>query len=330
MSLQVSVIKDEVTNAAADVLLLKHARQFYGADEAVAERLALTGVCQPSDLAVAPGKHRLVETAGAISAHRALFLGTDSLRAFRYSQMRQFAKQAIEVLSQQKFPVETLATTVHGAGYGLDIEEALRWLILGFQQGLITHPLPALRRLVFVERNARRFEVLNQALADVELVIPQSVVNARDSTQEMFTSQLSSPPRKKIVFVAMPFGEEFEDIYQFGIYNAVRRMGYVCEKVDQSMFTGSIVEQITSLIKSAEFIVADLSAERPNVYLEVGFAWGLAKPVILVAREGQQLHFDLSHHKCLFYRTIGKLADSLSYTIQQMFGPGDSGEPGHV
>jgi hypothetical protein len=125
----------------------------------------------------------------------------------------------------------------------------------------------------------------------------------------------------------MPFSEEFEDIYQFGIYAAVRRAGYVCEKVDESVFTGNIVERITNSIQGAEFVIADLTLERPNVYLEVGFAWGLRRPVILVAREGQRLHFDLSHHKCIFYRTIGKLSESLEKTIHDMFGPGSGGTP---
>ena len=42
--------------------------------------------------------------------------------------------------------------------------------------------------------------------------------------------------------------------------------------------------------------------------------------VILVAREGQRLHFDLSHHKCLFYKTIGRLSESLEKTVLEMFG----------
>ena len=58
-------------------------------------------------------------------------------------------------------------------------------------------------------------------------------------------------------------------------------------------------------IRDATFVVADLTMERPNVYLEVGYAWGMNRPMILVAREGQRLHFDLSHHKCMFYTTIG-------------------------
>jgi hypothetical protein len=92
--------------------------------------------------------------------------------------------------------------------------------------------------------------------------------------------------------------------------------------VDQSVFAGSIVDRIMDGIQNAQFVVADLTLEKPNVYLEVGYAWGMNKPVILVAREGQRLHFDLSHHKCLFYKTIGKLAESLEQTVLDMFGPG--------
>ena len=85
------------------------------------------------------------------------------------------------------------------------------------------------------------------------------------------------------------------------------------------------VERITDGIKNATFIVAEMSQDRPNVYLEVGFAWGLKKPVILIARDGEKLHFDLSHHKCLFYKTIGKLSESLERTILQAFGSGNPG-----
>jgi hypothetical protein len=142
------------------------------------------------------------------------------------------------------------------------------------------------------------------------------------ATLNVGTTPAAEPVKKKSVFVAMPFSEEFEDVYQFGIYSTIRRCGYMCEKVDESVFAGSIVDRIMDGIRNAEFIVADLTLEKPNVYLEVGYAWGMNKRVILVAREGQRLHFDLSHHKCLFYKTIGKLAESLEKAVLEMFGPG--------
>jgi len=327
MVLKVAIVKDDVTRVAADVLLLKHAQGFYGADEAVALRLVQYGIGSERDIAPGEGEHRLVETHDALPARRVLFLGTPPLRKFSYREMRQFARRAIEVLSREAAPVRTLITTVHGAGYGLDIEEALRSMILGFQQGLTTHPLATLEQIVFVERNARRYEVLHNALADVELVLPP-LPPAREAAGAPTLARVESE-RKPSVFVAMPFSDEFEDVYQFGIYAAVRRCGYVCEKVDESAFVGNIVERITEGIRSAEFVIADMSDERPNVYLEVGFAWGLKRPVILVAREGQRLHFDLSHHKCLFYKTIGKLSDALEKTIREMFGPARVPEQRH-
>lgn len=324
--IQIELAREDIIAIDADVLILKHAQSFYGADESVYLRLSQQGVCHESDVSPKDGETAFLETQGAIGAKHALFLGTPHLGKFSYREIRLFAQRAIEFLAKKGLRIETLATTVHGAGFGLDIEESFRSMILGFQQGLTAHPINSLKKVIFVERNARRQELLQGALGDVQLILP-SIPNAgnvapksaTESTTEITAAKLIATPARKTVFVAMPFSESFEDVYQFGIYATVRRCGFVCEKVDQSMYAGSIVDRITSSIQTAEFVIADLTEERPNVYLEVGYAWGLGKPVILVAREGQRLHFDLSHHKCLFYRTIAKLSEQLEQTIQDLF-----------
>jgi hypothetical protein len=312
MGLEIAVVKECVTAVAADVLLLKHARGHYGADETVAMRLMRHGRYTDRDLSPAEREHAMLPTEGEIAADRVLFVGVPFLRNFRYQEMRNFARRAIQAIAESKLPVRSLATTVHGPGYGLDYEEAFRWLVVGFQEGLTTHPVPSLEQVIFVERNARRFEALQELAAATTLVVPPKPAATSARPPE--------PPRKKTAFVAMPFTDDFEDVYQFGIYAAVRRCGYVCEKVDEAMFTGPIIEQIKDGIQNASFVVADLSLERPNVYLEVGYAWGLKKPVILVAREGQRLHFDLSHHKCLFYKNISRLSEALEKHVREMFG----------
>lgn len=316
--IQIELVKEDVIAVDADVLLLKHAQSFYGADESVCLRLSQHGVCQESELCPKDGEAVFLETQGAIGAKSALFLGIPPLGKFSYREIRLFAQRAIEFLSKKNVRIETLATTVHGAGCGLDIEESFRSMILGFQQGLTSHPIASLKKVVFVERIARRHELLQGSLGDVQLVLPAMQV-ANNVALINTTNKLVGAATRKTVFVAMPFSESFEDVYQFGIYATVRRCGYVCEKVDQSMYAGSIIDRILCSIKSAEFVIADLTEERPNVYLEVGYAWGLDIPVILVAREGQRLHFDLSHHKCLFYRTITRLSEQLEQTIQDLF-----------
>lgn len=328
--MEISVQCADVASVPADLLLLKYAQNLYGATQAIAARLAERKICRESDIAPAIGDHFMIHSDGAIAATRTLFLGTPRLRDFRYHEMTQFARRAIKLISENQLPVRTLATTVHGAEYGLDVAEALRALIFGFQQGLATSPLPQLEKIIFVERNARRCELLKTLLQGVELVSPvptavtgQSTSLPATATLKAGTTDAAEPVVKKSVFVAMPFTEEFEDVYQFGIYSTIRRCGYICERVDESVFVGNIVDQIKDGIRNARFVVADLTLEKPNVYLEVGYAWGMNKPVILVARDGQRLHFDLSQEKCLFYKTIGKLAEVLEKTVLGKFGPGD-------
>ena len=332
MSIEISVQCADVANVPADLLLLKYAQSFYGADQAVAARLTERGVCREADIAPAKGAYALVDSTAAIAATRTLFLGTPRLREFRYKEMTQFARRTIEIIGEKRLPVRRLTTTVHGAGYGLDVAEALRSMIFGFQQGLAASPLPQLEKIIFVERNARRCELLQTLLEGVEIVSAphpatpgQPASAAATATLNVGTRPAAEPAKKKSVFVAMPFVEECEDVYQFGIYSTIRRCGYICEKVDESVFAGNIVDRIMDGIRNAEFIIADLTLEKPNVYLEVGYAWGMNKPVLLVAREGQRLHFDLSHHKCLFYKTIGRLAESLEKTVIEMFGRGSDG-----
>ena len=62
-----------------------------------------------------------------------------------------------------------------------------------------------------------------------------------------------------------------------------------------------ITDQIVQMIQSARLVVADLTHERPNVYFELGYARGLGKTIITIAREGTNLHFDVKDWTCIFY-----------------------------
>ena len=306
----------DVAQVRSDLLMLKYAQEFHGADAAIASALADRGICTKLEMRPQPDEIVIVETHGVIAPTRVMFVGVPPLRHFRYTEMRQMAHRTIRWIAEKNLPIISLTTTVHGAGYGLDVEESLQAMFFGFQVALnqTTTPLSSIR---FIENNPRRAGTLETSLRSM------GVLNAPDKTQPKSSPAQTLPaPEKKTVFVAMPFSSGFEDVYEFGVYGPVRRCGYVCEKVDESAFAGDIVARIQEGIRDARFVIADLSEEKPNVYLEVGYAWGLNKPVILVAREGQRLHFDLSHHKCLFYSTIGRLSSDLERLIRQMFGPG--------
>lgn len=333
---ELSVVRGDVSDIESDLLLLKYSRRFHGADESVIVRLSKEGVASERDVDLDEGEFFAVETRDTLRPSRAMFLGTQSLNNFRYKEMRAFACRSIELIDQEGWPVRTLTATVHGAGYGLDIEESLHAMVFGFQQAIAHGRAPSLERIVFVERNGRRFDLLKSALSEIPHLTRPAITSSESSANQEPASQetnendsdppsksmitVAEPEKKKLVFVAMPFAQEFDDVYQFGIYSTVRRCGFVCERIDESFYAGNMVDRIMDGIRRAQFVIADLTAERPNVYLEVGYAWGLNRPVILTAREGERLHFDLSHHKCIFYPTIGKLADQLENTIRDLYG----------
>jgi hypothetical protein len=55
------------------------------------------------------------------------------------------------------------------------------------------------------------------------------------------------------------------------------------------------------MIRSARLVVCDLTFERPNVYFELGFARGIGKKVITIARKATTIHFDVKDWTCIFY-----------------------------
>ena len=69
-------------------------------------------------------------------------------------------------------------------------------------------------------------------------------------------------------------------------------------------------------IETAVAVIADLTFQNPNVYLEVGYAWGIGKPTILLIKSGDELKFDVQGQKCLQYDGIKHLEDILSKEIK--------------
>jgi hypothetical protein len=316
-----SVHQGDVVSVPSDLLLLKHAQNFYGADQAVARRLISARVCAQKDLQPAPGEVVVFETDGAIAPKRVMFVGTPPLHGFTYEQMRRFARTAIEHIASLKEPIQTITTTIHGTGYGLDGGESLQRLVQGFREGLATHNDTSIEKVIFVSLGEREARMLSAIRLVGERRGDNRPGTSRTGRREREPSTATPPSarqavEKKRVFVAMPFAEEFENVYEFGIYPAVRNCGFICERVDEVHFTGDILTRIREGIESASLVIADLTEARPNVYLEVGYAWGRKVPVICVARKGEKLHFDVTTHRCIFYGRFSQFAKDLEELIR--------------
>ena len=109
----------------------------------------------------------------------------------------------------------------------------------------------------------------------------------------------------------MPFKKEMYDLFRFGISQPTRRIGFLCERVDQQRYTGAVLEKIKKEIDGAKAIVAVLTDSNPNVYLEVGYAWGKKKPTLLLIKKGKEPEFDSKAENYIEYETITEVEDVL-------------------
>ena len=93
------------------------------------------------------------------------------------------------------------------------------------------------------------------------------------------------------------------------------------KRVDENSGSGLIIREITDLIERCEFIVCDLTNERPNVYYELGYAHGVgneAMDILLIAKEGTIIHFDIAPLRVHYYSSSEHLRMLISSNLKAM------------
>jgi hypothetical protein len=303
---------------ASDVLILKYAQAFRGVDELVAQRLKSRSHDSP-EITPPPGKHVLLPSNGQLAADNVLFVGTPNLDQFGYPQIREFSTRAMRILAKELPEAGSVSMTMHGVGFGLDEREAFLAQLAGLVEAFEDLHMPAhLNDVTIVERNPGRVERLQGLLLEN--------LPSRDTGRASEAADFSSSPSmreagikaKPHVFVAMPFSEDMEDVYIFGIQGPVNAAGYLCERVDQATFTGDILARIKTRIETASLVIADITGSRANVYLEIGYAWGKGRPTLLVAKKGELPEFDVQSQRRIVYKNIADLAKSLARDLPSL------------
>jgi hypothetical protein len=135
---------------------------------------------------------------------------------------------------------------------------------------------------------------------------------------------MESTAPKPFVFVLMPFGPEFDDVYQLGIKAACQEAGTYCERLDEQIFHENMLERIYNQISKADILVADMSGRNPNVFYEVGYAHALGKRVILLTNSSEDIPFDLKQYQHIVYANIVGLKESLCDNVGKILSSKDA------
>lgn len=117
-------------------------------------------------------------------------------------------------------------------------------------------------------------------------------------------------------FVIMQIGDPALDtVFDVAIAPAIADAGLEAKRIDIDTAGGLLKSEIVDYLERSDIIVADLTNERPNCYLEVGYAMGLGRHrhLILSVRSdhlpgsaehvagGPKVHFDLAGYDLLMW-----------------------------
>lgn len=147
------------------------------------------------------------------------------------------------------------------------------------------------------------FDVLNQDATDADALAADIVKLAE---------RIVIPTS---VFPVLPFSMDFDDVKDsFG--ESCREAGFELRGTEEEETTERIIPRILEGIRRAAIVVADVTEPRPNVYYEIGLAQGMGKSVILTAKEGTVLPFDLVDIPTLLWKNQRDLKEKLTRRLR--------------
>ncbi len=126
--------------------------------------------------------------------------------------------------------------------------------------------------------------------------------------------------RKGYAFIAMPIrgsDDPSEDVLDT-IIATCTELGIYVERIDQVESNEKITDRILDSIRNSEFVIVDLTDNRPNVFYEAGFAQGIGRTPIYIAKEGNKLEFDIKDFPIIFYTTNRSLKEKLKRRLEAL------------
>lgn len=124
---------------------------------------------------------------------------------------------------------------------------------------------------------------------------------------------------KAFVVMSMTDGnkdlDDIRDSIEQGVHGASSELSMPKIEVkrvdDREGSTYKIDEEIFTSLETCGLVVCDLTEEKPNCYYELAWAMAHQRPVIVTAKKGTKIHFDVSRFNIRFWQSQRELKEQI-------------------
>jgi hypothetical protein len=106
---------------------------------------------------------------------------------------------------------------------------------------------------------------------------------------------------KHKAFIGMPFKDEYLDSFSYGVKPALDSIGYSFFKADEEISNTDIMCKICRELQACSIAIFNISGLNPNVTLELGLAYGIGKPVVILKDKNTKAIADLGSIEYIEY-----------------------------
>ena len=182
-------------------------------------------------------------------------------------------------------------------------------------------PTEMLQQVKDIIANEMGYEVREERVARLR--------NTSGSVADVVASMKEGPrpgsaiqPGFVVILMAMvELDPQLRDIHS-ALLRACDKASLHGERVADEAVTEQIDTKVLASISCAEYVIADVTHERPSVYYEVGYAHALDKQTVITARLGTTPHFYVRNYPVLFYSSTDELEEKTIEALQKLVGRG--------
>ena len=104
-------------------------------------------------------------------------------------------------------------------------------------------------------------------------------------------------------FVLMPFGGDFDAVFDGLIKVALTNAGFTVTRADLSINQTQILRDIVLSLTEADLVIVDVTGLNGNVMYELGLAHAMGRRTVMITRDIDELPFDLRAYRATEYST---------------------------